>query len=105
MNYRGDAELKNILHDEFVPLFDRQYPDHPWREAEVRGRMQCNTRDIALYLSSVAAEGADSVNLCSFAPFGLLGIVSAPQCHCSSGRPFGSLCWHSVLTPTFPVPS
>ena len=40
MNYREDSELKNILHDKFIPLFDQQYSDHPWREVEVRGHMQ-----------------------------------------------------------------
>ena len=43
MNYREDAVLKNILYDEFVPLFEQQYPDHPWREVEVRRHKQCNT--------------------------------------------------------------
>ena len=43
MNYREDAELKNILYDDFVPLFEQQYPDHPWREVEVRRHRQCNT--------------------------------------------------------------
>lgn len=36
MNYREDAELKEILHDEFVVLFDQQYPDQPWKDVEVR---------------------------------------------------------------------
>ena len=50
MNYREHAELKNMLHDDFVPLFEQQYPDHPWREVEVRRHRQCNTCIITPYL-------------------------------------------------------
>ena len=35
MNYRDPARLKQINCEDFVPLFDAQYPDHKWAGIEV----------------------------------------------------------------------
>lgn len=35
MNYREESSLKQIHHDEFIPLFEEQYPDHKWPEIQV----------------------------------------------------------------------
>lgn len=36
MNYAPDAELKQIHYDEFIPLFEKQYPQFLWKDIEVR---------------------------------------------------------------------
>uniref|UniRef100_F6STG9 Tubulin tyrosine ligase like 12 n=1 Tax=Ornithorhynchus anatinus TaxID=9258 RepID=F6STG9_ORNAN len=30
MNYTAPAALKQVHYDEFIPLFEEQFPDHPW---------------------------------------------------------------------------
>ncbi|XP_064613317.1 tubulin--tyrosine ligase-like protein 12 [Liolophura sinensis] len=34
MNYREDANLKQIHYDDFIPLFESQYPDYSWKSIE-----------------------------------------------------------------------
>lgn len=31
MNYAPNIELKQVHCDEFIPLFEKQYPEHPWK--------------------------------------------------------------------------
>ena len=35
MNYQSEFELKQIHCNEFIPLFEKQYPGHPWEKVEV----------------------------------------------------------------------
>ena len=35
MNYQSEFELKQIHYNDFIPLFEKQYPDHPWEKIEV----------------------------------------------------------------------
>uniref|UniRef100_A0A673BMI9 Tubulin--tyrosine ligase-like protein 12 SET-like domain-containing protein n=1 Tax=Sphaeramia orbicularis TaxID=375764 RepID=A0A673BMI9_9TELE len=34
MNYTEGVELKQIHYDEFIPMFEKQYPQYPWKEIE-----------------------------------------------------------------------
>lgn len=34
MNYQEGVELKQIHYNEFIPLFEEQYPDHPWADIQ-----------------------------------------------------------------------
>ncbi|XP_076023602.1 tubulin--tyrosine ligase-like protein 12 [Genypterus blacodes] len=34
MNYAEGVELKQIHYDDFIPMFDQQYPQYPWKEVE-----------------------------------------------------------------------
>ncbi|XP_038137580.1 tubulin--tyrosine ligase-like protein 12 isoform X2 [Cyprinodon tularosa] len=34
MNYAEGAQLKQVHYDEFIPMFERQYPQHPWKDVE-----------------------------------------------------------------------
>ncbi|KAK9525270.1 hypothetical protein VZT92_015997 [Zoarces viviparus] len=34
MNYTDGVELKQVHYDEFIPMFEKQYPLHPWKEVE-----------------------------------------------------------------------
>ncbi|KAG7270671.1 hypothetical protein CRUP_030398 [Coryphaenoides rupestris] len=34
MNYAEDVQLKQIHYDDFIPMFEQQYPQHPWKEVE-----------------------------------------------------------------------
>ncbi|KAL7370766.1 hypothetical protein ABVT39_010491 [Epinephelus coioides] len=34
MNYNEGVELKQVHYDEFIPMFERQYPLYPWKEVE-----------------------------------------------------------------------
>ncbi|KAK7485192.1 hypothetical protein BaRGS_00023602 [Batillaria attramentaria] len=34
MNYKDDAELKQVHYDEFIPMFEEQYPEFPWATVE-----------------------------------------------------------------------
>ncbi|KAF7664143.1 hypothetical protein LDENG_00188030 [Lucifuga dentata] len=34
MNYAEGAELKQVHYDEFIPMFEKQYPQYPWKEVE-----------------------------------------------------------------------
>uniref|UniRef100_A0A1A7YT33 Tubulin tyrosine ligase-like family, member 12 n=1 Tax=Iconisemion striatum TaxID=60296 RepID=A0A1A7YT33_9TELE len=34
MNYTEGAELKQVHYDEFIPIFEKQYPQYPWKEVE-----------------------------------------------------------------------
>uniref|UniRef100_A0AAQ4RE03 Tubulin tyrosine ligase-like family, member 12 n=1 Tax=Gasterosteus aculeatus aculeatus TaxID=481459 RepID=A0AAQ4RE03_GASAC len=34
MNYTGGVELKQVHYDEFIPMFENQYPLYPWKEVE-----------------------------------------------------------------------
>lgn len=34
MNYAEGVELKQVHYDEFIPMFEQQYPQHPWKEVE-----------------------------------------------------------------------
>uniref|UniRef100_A0A3Q1ENU5 Tubulin tyrosine ligase-like family, member 12 n=1 Tax=Acanthochromis polyacanthus TaxID=80966 RepID=A0A3Q1ENU5_9TELE len=36
MNYAEGVELKQVHYDEFIPMFEKQYPQYPWKEVEVR---------------------------------------------------------------------
>uniref|UniRef100_UPI0037E7CEFF tubulin--tyrosine ligase-like protein 12 n=1 Tax=Semicossyphus pulcher TaxID=241346 RepID=UPI0037E7CEFF len=35
MNYAEGVQLKQVHYDEFIPMFEKQYPLHPWKEVEV----------------------------------------------------------------------
>ncbi|XP_016413160.1 tubulin--tyrosine ligase-like protein 12 [Sinocyclocheilus rhinocerous] len=35
MNYAADVQLKQIHYDEFIPMFESQYPQYPWKQVEV----------------------------------------------------------------------
>ncbi|XP_054656154.1 tubulin--tyrosine ligase-like protein 12 isoform X1 [Dunckerocampus dactyliophorus] len=34
MNYTEGVELKQVHYDDFIPLFEKQYPDYPWKGVE-----------------------------------------------------------------------
>ncbi|XP_069580338.1 tubulin--tyrosine ligase-like protein 12 isoform X2 [Brachyistius frenatus] len=34
MNYTEDVELKQVHYEEFIPMFEEQYPRYPWKEVE-----------------------------------------------------------------------
>uniref|UniRef100_A0A3Q0R5E6 Tubulin tyrosine ligase-like family, member 12 n=1 Tax=Amphilophus citrinellus TaxID=61819 RepID=A0A3Q0R5E6_AMPCI len=34
MNYNEGVELKQVHYDEFIPMFEKQYPQYPWTEVE-----------------------------------------------------------------------
>ncbi|XP_029317383.1 tubulin--tyrosine ligase-like protein 12 isoform X2 [Cottoperca gobio] len=34
MNYADEVELKQVNYDEFIPMFEKQYPLHLWKEVE-----------------------------------------------------------------------
>nr|XP_057922279.1 tubulin--tyrosine ligase-like protein 12 isoform X1 [Doryrhamphus excisus] len=34
MNYTEGVELKQVHYDDFIPMFEKQYPNHPWKEVE-----------------------------------------------------------------------
>ncbi|XP_062861455.1 tubulin--tyrosine ligase-like protein 12 [Trichomycterus rosablanca] len=34
MNYTEGAQLKQVHYDEFIPMFEKQYPEYPWNEVE-----------------------------------------------------------------------
>ncbi|KAM9845763.1 tubulin--tyrosine ligase-like protein 12 [Aulostomus maculatus] len=34
MNYAEGVQLKQVHYDEFIPMFEEQYPQHPWKEVE-----------------------------------------------------------------------
>ncbi|TKS91012.1 Tubulin--tyrosine ligase-like protein 12 [Collichthys lucidus] len=34
MNYAEGVELKQVHYDEFIPMFEEQYPQYPWKEVE-----------------------------------------------------------------------
>lgn len=34
MNYAADVQLKQIHYDEFIPMFESQYPQYPWKQVE-----------------------------------------------------------------------
>ncbi|KAF3686077.1 Tubulin--tyrosine ligase-like protein 12 [Channa argus] len=34
MNYAEGVELKQVHYDEFIPMFEQQYPQYPWTEVE-----------------------------------------------------------------------
>ncbi|XP_043943114.1 tubulin--tyrosine ligase-like protein 12 [Protopterus annectens] len=36
MNYAEEAPLKQIHYDEFIPLFEKQYPEHRWNDIQVK---------------------------------------------------------------------
>ena len=35
MNYKEDVNLKQIHHDDFIGLFEQQYPAHKWANIQV----------------------------------------------------------------------
>ena len=35
MNYKPQVVLKQIHYDEFIPLFEEQYPEHKWADIQV----------------------------------------------------------------------
>ncbi|KAJ3612109.1 hypothetical protein NHX12_020386 [Muraenolepis orangiensis] len=35
MNYAEGVQLKQIHYDDFIPMFEKQYPQYPWEELEV----------------------------------------------------------------------
>ncbi|KAI1882058.1 hypothetical protein AGOR_G00246780 [Albula goreensis] len=34
MNYADGVQLKQVHYDEFIPMFEKQYPQHPWKEVQ-----------------------------------------------------------------------
>ncbi|CAL8279074.1 unnamed protein product [Gadus morhua 'NCC'] len=34
MNYAEGVQLKQVHYDDFIPMFEQQYPQHPWSEVE-----------------------------------------------------------------------
>ncbi|XP_047430657.1 tubulin--tyrosine ligase-like protein 12 [Mugil cephalus] len=34
MNYADGVDLKQVHYDEFIPMFEKQYPQYPWKEVE-----------------------------------------------------------------------
>ncbi|MBN3288544.1 TTL12 protein, partial [Polyodon spathula] len=34
MNYAEGVQLKQVHYDEFIPLFEKQYPDYPWKDVQ-----------------------------------------------------------------------
>ncbi|KAL6460293.1 hypothetical protein MHYP_G00320520 [Metynnis hypsauchen] len=34
MNYAEGVQLKQVHYDEFIPMFERQYPQYPWKQVE-----------------------------------------------------------------------
>nr|XP_023663286.1 tubulin--tyrosine ligase-like protein 12 isoform X1 [Paramormyrops kingsleyae] len=34
MNYAEGAQLKQVHYDEFIPMFETQYPEHPWNKVQ-----------------------------------------------------------------------
>uniref|UniRef100_A0A4W6ESQ3 Tubulin tyrosine ligase-like family, member 12 n=1 Tax=Lates calcarifer TaxID=8187 RepID=A0A4W6ESQ3_LATCA len=34
MNYAEGVQLKQVHYDEFIPMFEKQYPQYPWKEVE-----------------------------------------------------------------------
>ncbi|XP_072233313.1 tubulin--tyrosine ligase-like protein 12 [Leuresthes tenuis] len=36
MNYTEGVELKQVHYDEFIPMFEKQYPQYPWKEVEAK---------------------------------------------------------------------
>ncbi|KAL6117127.1 ttll12 [Pungitius sinensis] len=36
MNYTDGVELKQVHYDEFIPMFENQYPLYPWKEVEAK---------------------------------------------------------------------
>ncbi|XP_048829046.1 tubulin--tyrosine ligase-like protein 12 isoform X1 [Brienomyrus brachyistius] len=34
MNYAEGTQLKQVHYDEFIPMFENQYPEHPWNEIQ-----------------------------------------------------------------------
>ncbi|KAK1790343.1 hypothetical protein P4O66_014252 [Electrophorus voltai] len=34
MNYAEGAQLKQVHYDEFIPMFEKQYPQYPWKQVE-----------------------------------------------------------------------
>uniref|UniRef100_A0A3Q3W5A8 Tubulin--tyrosine ligase-like protein 12 SET-like domain-containing protein n=1 Tax=Mola mola TaxID=94237 RepID=A0A3Q3W5A8_MOLML len=34
MNYAEDVELKQVHYDDFIPMFEKQYPQYSWKEVE-----------------------------------------------------------------------
>ncbi|CAN9508056.1 unnamed protein product [Ophioblennius macclurei] len=36
MNYAEGVELKQVHYDEFIPMFEKQYPQYPWKEVEAK---------------------------------------------------------------------
>ncbi|KAM4614805.1 tubulin--tyrosine ligase-like protein 12 [Polymixia lowei] len=34
MNYADGVQLKQVHYDEFIPMFEQQYPQYPWKEVE-----------------------------------------------------------------------
>ncbi|XP_040002553.1 tubulin--tyrosine ligase-like protein 12 isoform X3 [Xiphias gladius] len=36
MNYAEGVELKQVHYDEFIPMFEKQYQQHPWKEVEAK---------------------------------------------------------------------
>ncbi|XP_035989581.1 tubulin--tyrosine ligase-like protein 12 isoform X1 [Fundulus heteroclitus] len=34
MNYTEGVQLKQVHYDEFIPLFEKQYPQYPWKDVE-----------------------------------------------------------------------
>ena len=35
MNYQNPSQLKQIHHDDFIGLFEQQYPNHKWSDIQV----------------------------------------------------------------------
>uniref|UniRef100_A0AAV2IQ46 Uncharacterized protein n=1 Tax=Knipowitschia caucasica TaxID=637954 RepID=A0AAV2IQ46_KNICA len=54
MNYTEGATLTQIHYDEFIPMFEQQYPQHPWRNIQV------STHHLALSMA-LCSSGAHRV--------------------------------------------
>uniref|UniRef100_A0AAY5EX02 Tubulin--tyrosine ligase-like protein 12 SET-like domain-containing protein n=1 Tax=Electrophorus electricus TaxID=8005 RepID=A0AAY5EX02_ELEEL len=35
MNYAEGAQLKQVHYDEFIPMFEKQYPQYPWKQRDI----------------------------------------------------------------------
>ncbi|KAF7693804.1 hypothetical protein HF521_007557 [Silurus meridionalis] len=57
MNYAEGVQLKQLHYDEFIPMFEKQYADYPWKEVEVSLRKNNNKNPDYLTSSRPAPYG------------------------------------------------
>ncbi|XP_076861408.1 tubulin--tyrosine ligase-like protein 12 [Brachyhypopomus gauderio] len=63
MNYAEGAQLKQMHYDEFIPMFEKQYPQYPWKQVE---------RDIFKSFSELFQAAS-----CRPAPYGICAYPSS----------------------------
>uniref|UniRef100_A0A8C6UD46 Tubulin tyrosine ligase-like family, member 12 n=1 Tax=Neogobius melanostomus TaxID=47308 RepID=A0A8C6UD46_9GOBI len=70
MNYAQGAQLKQIHYDEFIPLFEKQYPQYLWKDIELQ--MFQAFRELFSAASSTAPNGervmVPQILECNFSP-------------------------------------